>query len=85
MASYISYNKLWKMLIDKNMYKSELRELTGISTSSLAKLGRGDSVNTTILIRICDALECDISDICEFVKDGNPNEIKTNITTGGTR
>lgn len=63
----ISYNKLWKLLIDKKMNKQDLRKATGISAATMAKLGKGENVNTGILIRICKALHCDISDIMEYV------------------
>ena len=66
---HISYNKLWKLLIDKNMNKQALREASGISSASLAKLGKGDNITTEVLLRICEALDCDISDIMEVVKD----------------
>lgn len=65
----ISYNPLWKMLIDKGMNKKELRELSGISTASMAKLGRGDNITTDVLLRICAALDCQISDILETLPD----------------
>ena len=58
-----SYNKLWKLLIDKNMNKKKLREITGISSASMAKLGKGENVTTDVLLRICKGLNCDISDI----------------------
>jgi DNA-binding Xre family transcriptional regulator len=63
----ISYNKLWKLLIDKGMNKSELRMLTGMSTSSLAKLGKNEPVSMVILLKICSTLDCDIGDIMEVV------------------
>jgi len=66
----ISYKKLWKLLIDKDMKKKDLREAAGISTASMAKLGKNENVNTEILIKICKALNCDISDIMEIV-DGD--------------
>lgn len=65
----ISYNKLWKMLIDKNMKKSDLKEKTGISSASLAKLGKGDNITTDVLLRICEAMDCRIEDILETVRD----------------
>ena len=65
----ISYNKLWKMLIDKNMKKSDLKEKAGISSSSLAKLGKGDNITTDVLLRICEAMDCRIEDILETVRD----------------
>ena len=65
----ISYNKLWKMLIDKNMKKSDLRENAGISSASLAKLGKGDNITTDVLLRICEVMDCRIEDILETVRD----------------
>lgn len=67
----ISYKKLWKLLIDKDMKKKDLREAAGISTASMAKLGKNENVNTDILIKVCKALNCDISDIMEIVDDDN--------------
>ncbi len=66
---HITYKKLWKLLIDKNMRKKDLCELTGISSASMAKLGKNESINTSILIRICEALNCDVSDIMEIEFD----------------
>ena len=65
----ISYNKLWKMLIDKNMKKSDLKEKAGISSASLAKLGKGDNITTAVLLRICEVMDCRIEDILETVRD----------------
>ena len=65
----ISYNKLWKMLIDKNMKKSDLREKAGISSASLAKLGKGENITTDVLLRICEVMDCRIEDIIETVRD----------------
>lgn len=65
----ISYKKLWKLLIDREMLKKDLAEKADISTTSIAKLGRNENVNTDILLRICTALECDFSDIMEIVND----------------
>lgn len=64
-----SYKKLWHLLIDKGMKKRQLCELAHISTSSLAKLGKGENVNTDILIKICRALDCGIDDIMEILPD----------------
>ncbi len=61
----ISYKKLWKLLIDKNMNKRELKQLSGVSTASIAKLGKGKNITTDVLLKICKALRCDISDIME--------------------
>ena len=63
----ISYNKLWKLLIDKGMKKGELQKRAQISASSIAKLGKNENVNTDILIKICIALDCELSDIMELV------------------
>ena len=65
----ISYKKLWKLLIDRDMMKKDLAKDAGISTASITKLGRNENVNTDILLRICSALKCDISDILEIVVD----------------
>ena len=70
MAKIISYNKLWKLLIDKNMNRSELRNKSKISTASLAKLGKNEKLTTAVLLKICNALECDISDIMEVIDTG---------------
>lgn len=69
MAASISYKKLWKLLIDRDMNKQDLRKLTGLSSSSIAKLGKNESVTTTILLNICEKLDCDISDIMEIVRE----------------
>jgi len=67
----ISYNKLWKLLIDKGMNKKDLRLAAGVSTAVIAKLGKGDNLTTDVLLKICNVLECDIADICEIVRNGN--------------
>mgnify|MGYP002620687429 CR=1 FL=1 len=69
MIRRISYKKLWKLLIDKGMTRTQLRQKSGISTVSLAKLGKDESVTTDILLKVCNALNCDISDIMETVHD----------------
>ena len=61
-----SYKKLWKLLIDKEMRKEDLRLKAGITTTAMAKLGRNETVHMDIIIRICDALDCDINDILEI-------------------
>ena len=63
----VSYKKLWKLLIDKDMKKKDLRLATGITTTALAKLGKNEHVNTEILAKICKVLECNIEDIMEIV------------------
>ena len=65
----ISYNKLWKMLIDKNMKKSDLKEKAGISSASISKLGNGDNITTDVLIRICEALDCHLDDIMDTIDE----------------
>lgn len=74
MAKTISYNKLWKMLIDRNMKRQDLKEMSGISTTSIAKLGKGDNITTAVLLKICNALDCDLSDIMELVEEPNKTE-----------
>ena len=64
----LSYNKLWKLLIDKGMNKRALSEQADISNTTVAKLGKGENVNTDVLLKICRTLECDISDIVEIVE-----------------
>ena len=61
----ISYNKLWKLLIDKNMTKTQLRLATGMTSNALAKLGKDESVQLDILVKICEVLECGLNDIVE--------------------
>jgi DNA-binding Xre family transcriptional regulator len=63
-----SYKKLWKLLIDKDMNKKMLAEAAGISLSSLSKLAKGETVNVEILIKICNALDCEMGDIMELVE-----------------
>jgi DNA-binding Xre family transcriptional regulator len=65
----ISYNKLWKLLIDKGINKKQLIELTGVSSSSIAKLTKGENVTTDVLCKICKALNCDFKDIMEYIHD----------------
>ena len=62
----VSYKKLWKLLIDRDMKKKDLCEAAGISHASVAKLGKNENVTTDVLVRICTALKCDISDIMEI-------------------
>ena len=66
---HISYKKLWKLLIDKELMKKDLCELAGISSASMAKLGKNENVNTDIIVKICCALNCDTSDIMEIERD----------------
>ncbi len=70
----LSYKKLWKLLIDKNLKKSDLHALTGLSQSTIAKLAKGENVNTDVLEKICNALDCEISDIVERKKEDDGNK-----------
>ena len=65
----VSYNKLWKLLIDKNMNKKDLIALSGISTTSMAKLSKGQNIQTDVLCKICKVLNCDFKDIMEYIPD----------------
>ena len=65
----ISYNGLWKLLIDKNMKKMDLVEKVGISSSSLAKMSKGEAVSISVLEKMCDALDCDFGDIINYEKN----------------
>ena len=68
MKKTISYDKLWKKLIDKKWNRTKLKEESGISTDSLAKLGKNANITTDVLVKICNALECDFSEIMEMVE-----------------
>lgn len=65
----LKYNKLWKLLIDKGITKTQLHKMAGVSTNVIAKLGKNDPVSMETLAKICTALNCDISDIVEMTKD----------------
>lgn len=65
----ISYNKLWKLLIDKNMNKKDLKEVAGISSASVAKLGKCENITTDVLLKICVALHVHLEDIMETIDD----------------
>jgi len=67
MTKKISYNRLWKLLIDKGMNKKDLKRVSGISTTSIAKMSKGESVTTTVLLKVCEALNCSTDDIMEAV------------------
>lgn len=64
----VSYNGLWKLLIDKNMKKMDLVEKVGISSSTLAKMSKGEAVSMSVLEKLCDALECDFGDLISYEK-----------------
>ena len=63
----VSYNKLWKLLIDKNMSKTDLRLKADIGTATLAKLGKNQTISMDVLMRICEVLSCNISDIVDII------------------
>lgn len=65
----LSYKKLWIMLVERDMKKTEFAKKAKISSTSLAKLGKGANVTTDVLVKICEELKCDIGDICELVPD----------------
>ena len=65
----VCYNKLWKLLIDKNMSKTQLIKDAKISTNAMAKLGKNEDVRVEVLVKICNTLECNIEDIMELTKE----------------
>lgn len=81
----VSYKKLWKLLIDKDMKKKDLQIAANISSGAISKLGRNENVTIAVLMKICNALKCDIGDIMEIVPDesrgGDGEEIMSDTTT----
>ena len=67
MAKVISYNKLWKLLIDRGLKRTDLKDMCKISSASIAKLGKNENLTTGVLQTICTGLECDVSDIMEMI------------------
>ena len=67
MAKKISYNRLWKFLIDKRMSKADLRRATDMASNTLTKMRRDEEVSLSILLRICECLDCNIGDICDAI------------------
>ena len=65
----VSYKKLFKMLIDRDMKKKDFRELTGVSANTVSKLSNGDNVTMEVIEKICRGMNCTIDDICEFLPD----------------
>ena len=65
----ISYKKLWKLLIDRDLMKKDLRAMIGVSTTTMARLSKDENVSTEIVSKICSVLNCDVGDIMEFVPD----------------
>ena len=65
----VSYNKLWKILIDKGMQKKDLQEAVKMSPNTMAKMGRNENISMDVLVRICKELKCDVGDIMEVIPD----------------
>ena len=74
----LSYKKLWVKLVELDMKKTELAKKAGISSASVAKLGKGANITTDVLVKICEYLKCDIADIVEVVSDETPEEENDN-------
>lgn len=68
----VSYNKLWKLLVDKNMNKTDLRVKADIGTATLAKLGKNQPVSMDVMIKICGVLNCNIADVMDII----PSEVQ---------
>ena len=67
----VSYNKLWKLMIDKRINKTELTHIAGITTNAMAKLGRNEEVRVGVLEKLCTSLDCKLDDIVEFVPESD--------------
>lgn len=67
----ISYNRLWKLLIDRKMKKKDLVEMAGVSWSTIVKMGRDEHVSTDILVKICAALGCEVDEVMEIVRENS--------------
>ena len=67
LKTQFSYNRLWKLLIDRGIQKQELQKMSEVSAASIAKMGRSENVTTDVLLRICEALDCNIEDIMQRV------------------
>lgn len=74
----LSYKKLWVKLVEMDMKKTEFAKKAGISSASVAKLGKGANITTDVLVKICEYLKCDIADIVEVVSDETPEEENDN-------
>lgn len=72
----VNYNKLWKLMIDKDINKTELTNLAGISTNAMAKIGRNEDVRVNVLEKLCTTLDCKLDDIVEFVPDSETDSAK---------
>lgn len=78
----LSYNKLWKKLIDRNMTKTQLRHAAGLCTVTLARMSKGESVGANVLERICASMKCDIGDIVSYVPDEDNADAKMPVSSG---
>ena len=76
----MNYNKLWKLMIDKNLSKTELTHLAGISTNAMAKLGRNEDVRVNVLEKLCTSLDCKLDDIVEFEAERKENPNRKGVT-----
>ena len=77
LKTQFSYNRLWKLLIDRGVKKPELQKMSEVSAASIAKMGRCENVTTDVLLRICEALDCNIEEIVERVpKNNSHNEVR---------
>ena len=65
----VSYKKLWKLLIDKDMMKKDLQKAAGISWATMTKMSKGETVSTEVLMKVCKTLQCDVGDVVEFIDD----------------
>ena len=72
----VSYNKLWKMLIDKKMSKSKLRDAVSMSSNTLAKMGKEETVSMEVIMRICKELKCDVGDVMEILQDDYQEDVR---------
>lgn len=72
----VNYNRLWKLMIDRKLMKKDLIAMAGISTNAMAKMGKEENVSTEVLGKICNALNCRIEDIVEFLPDVDQNGVK---------
>lgn len=71
----ISYDKLWKLMIDKKINKTQLKEMTGITSNCMAKMGKNESVHMETLVKICTALNCELKDIVEIKENEGDNNV----------
>ena len=78
----ISYNRLWKLLIDRRMKKVDLQRMIGVSSATITKLSKDKTVNTGVLIKICEALKCDTSDIMCIAESDEPEGLKVESKAG---